>query len=183
MILAIWTKSPPKVQAIEQTSTKCVYFKWEKIGIISEKVESWVGDMPISLEENIRWASNRADNIKKLLESQWKKADFYIWMEWWTTLIWEKAYLFWAVYIISESWETHLWLSPFMEVPQVFHKRIYENWEELWPVLVEYTWLEKASQKSWAFGYWSDEMLTRKDQFMLAFTSAISPFYNKYYKL
>ena len=135
--------------------------------------------MPISMDETILWSKNRANNLKK----NWIKADLYIWMEWWTTEIWEHSYLFWAVYIINNSWDWHLWLSPMMQMPDVFHRRIYENGEELWPVLAEISWVEWASQKTWSFWHWSDDMLTRKDQFMLAFTAAICPFYNKYYKL
>lgn len=183
MILAIWTKSPPKVKAIQEASQTCVYFEGKAIELISEKVESWVSDMPLSLEENITWARNRAHNMKKLLDSQNKTADFYVWMEGWTTIIEEKAYLFGAVYIIDNHWNWHLWLSPFMEVPELFKKRIYENQEELWPVLAEITGTQNVSKKTGAFGHWSDNMLTRQDQFMLAFTSAICPFYNKYYKL
>ncbi len=183
MILAIWTKSPPKVRAIEEGARKCLYFSWEEITIISEKVESWVSDMPLSLEEDIAWAKNRALNIKALLESQWKIADFYIGMEWGTNLIWDQAYLFWAVHIINTQWEEHLWLSNFLQLPAIFQEKIYKQWLELWPILQEITWEKWAAQKWGSFNHWTDWQLTRKDQFMLAFTWAISPFYNKYYKL
>jgi len=177
MKIAIWTKSPPKVEAIKEAIKKCIYFKWMDIEIITEKVDSWISDMPISMEENMQWAKNRAENISKIVD-----ADLYIWMEGWTSEIWNKAYLFWVVYILNNNWNWHFWISNMMEVPEVFHKRIYENWEELWPVLTEITWVESASKKTWAFWHWSDDMLTRKDQFVLAFLSWIVPFYNKYYK-
>ncbi len=43
--------------------------------------------------------------------------------------------------------------------------------------------IEEAIEKWWAFWHWSDDILTRKDQFVLAFLSWIVPFFNKYYKL
>ena len=132
--------------------------------------------MPISLDETILWAKNRAHNVSKITD-----ANFYIWMEWWTTLIWEKAFLFGCVYIVSPDWKEHFWLSPMMELPTEFQRRIYENWEELGPVLQEISWELWASQKSGSFWHWSDNMLTRKDQFSLAFIAAISPFFNQYY--
>ncbi len=183
MILAIWTKSPPKVRAIETASEKCVYFKWEEIKIISEKVESWVWDMPISLEENIQWAKNRANNIKILLESQNKTADFYIWMEGWTQLIWKQWFVFWVVYIINSDWEEHFSVSNLVELPQFFQTKIYDEQADLWPILAEVTKNLSASEQWWAFWYWTDNMLTRKTQFEVGFIWAISPFYNKYYKL
>lgn len=176
--IAIWTVSPPKVNAIKEAVENCLYFGWKEIEYISQKVPSDVSDMPISLEENIAWAKNRANNIKKLVE-----ADYYIGMEWWTTLIWEEAFLFGVVYIMNNSWEWHIWISNMMKVPNYFQKRIYEDKEELWPILSEITKEENASKKGWAFAHWSDDMLTRKDQFVLAFTSAVVPFYNKYYKM
>ncbi len=177
MKIAIWTKSPPKVAAIEEAIKKCVYFENKDIEVIPLKVESNISDMPLSIEENMLWAKNRAENSKKEVE-----ADFYIGMEWWTSKIWEKAYLFWVVYILDNSWKWHYGFSNMMEVPEQFEKRLYENWEELWPVLTEVTWVAGASKKTGAFGHWSDDMLVRKDQFMFAFLSAIPPFYNKYYK-
>jgi hypothetical protein len=49
--------------------------------------------------------------------------------------------------------------------------------------LAQTTKEENASKKWWAFAHWSDDMITRTDQFVLAFTSAIVAFYNKYYKI
>lgn len=178
MKIAIWTKSPPKIAAIEEAIKKCIYFKWIDIEIIPLKVNSDISDMPISIEENMNWAKNRAFNTKKEI-----KADLYIGMEWWMSKIEDKAYLFWVVYILDNNWKWHFWFSNMMEVPNIFEKRIYKNNEELWPVLSEITWIQWASKKTGAFWHWSDDMLVRKDQFMFAFLSAIPPFYNKYYKM
>jgi len=104
-------------------------------------------------------------------------------MEWWMHILGEKAYLFWVVYVLDNNWEWHYGFSNMMEVPKLFKHRIYENNQELWPVLTELSWEQWASQKNWAFWHWSDDILTRKDQFMFAFLSAIPPFFNKYYKL
>jgi len=178
MKIAIWTKSPPKVAAIEEAIKTCPYFKWQDIEIIPLKVNSDISDMPISMEENMTWAKNRAKNSKKKIQ-----ADYYIGMEWGMTKIDNKAYLFWVVYILNNNWEWHFGFSNLMEVPAYFENKIYKENLELWPVLSEATKEENASKKWWAFGHWSDDILTRKDQFMFAFQSAIPPFFNKYYKI
>jgi len=178
MKIAIWTKSPPKVIAIEEAIMKCPYFEWMDIEFISLKVNSDISDMPTSIQENMDWARNRAKNSKKEVE-----ADFYIWMEWWMTKMEDIAYLFWVVYILNNEWKWHFGFSNMMEVPNIFEKRIYDNGEELGPVLTEISWEEGASKKNWAFGHWSDDTLTRKDQFMFAFQSAIPAFFNKYYDM
>lgn len=178
MKIVIWTTNPAKLKAIEEAISKCIYFKWENIEIIPFKVESGVSDMPLTLEENMTWAKNRSLNCKK--EMIW---DLYVWMEWWTQIIWEKAYLFWVVYILNNEWVWHFWISNMMEVPNVFVDRLYKNKEILWDVLEELTWIAWASKKDWAFWAWSDNILTRKDQFKFAFLSAIPGFYNNFYNL
>ncbi len=179
--IAIWTKSPPKVAAIEEAIERCIYFKEKNIEIISLKVESWISDMPITIEENMDWAKNRAKNRAKNCKKE-IDADFYVWMEWWVNIFLEKAYLFWVVYILDKNWKWHFGMSNMMEVPEFFRQKIYDEGQELWPVLSEVTKEENASKKWWAFWHWSDDMLTRKDQFILAFLSWIVPFFNKYYK-
>lgn len=177
MKIIIGTKSLPKVLAIEEAIKKCIYFKNKDYEIIPLKVESWISDMPISENENMLWAKNRAENCMKN-----NKADFYVGMEGWTTMIWNKAYLFGVVYILNNSWKGHYWFSNKIEVPEFFRAKIYDENFELWPVLSEATKEKWASQKWWAFAHWSDWMLTRKDQFVLAFLSGIVPFFNKYYE-
>jgi len=177
MKIVIWTMSPPKVNAIEEAVSRCIYFENKNIEIKTIKVSSWVSDMPLSIEENMKWAQNRAKNAKKEIND----ADFYIWMEWWTSYIWEKAYLFWVVYILDKENKWHFGFSNMMEVPEFFENELYKNWKELWEVLEKATWILNASKKNWAFWAWSDDMLNRKDQFISAFLSAIPVFYNKFY--
>ena len=179
MKIVIWTQSAPNVEAIKEAIFKIPYFEGKDIEIIDIKVSSWISDMPTSIEENMIWAKNRALNSKKEISG----ADFYIWMEGWTSFFWEKSYLFWVVYILDNAWNGHFWFSNMMEVPEYFHQKIYTEKLELWPVLESATWVENASKKNWAFWAWSDDILTRKDQFIYAFTSAIPAFFNKYYKL
>ena len=175
--IAVWTTNPAKLKAIEEVIEKTIYFKDYNVEIIPLKVSSWISDMPLSEVENMEWAKNRALNCKKEVE-----ADYYVWMEGGTTMIADKAYLFWVVYILDSFWKWHFGFSNKMEVPEYFRAKIYDENLELWPVLSEATSEENASKKWWAFAHWSDDMLTRKDQFILAFLSGIVPFFNKYYK-
>ncbi|MBS9775307.1 DUF84 family protein [Candidatus Gracilibacteria bacterium] len=178
MKIAIGTKAPPKVAAIEEAIKKCPYFERENIEILPFKVESEVSDMPTSIEENMLGAKNRAFNVAKEVE-----ADFYVGMEGGTSFFGEKTYIFGVVYLLDKHGNGHFGMSNMMEVPEFFHKKIYNEKLELGPVLQEATGIENASKKTGAFGAWSDDILTRKDQFIFAFLSAIPAFYNKYYKM
>ncbi|MCD5382665.1 DUF84 family protein [Candidatus Gracilibacteria bacterium] len=177
MKFIIGTTNPAKLKAIEEGIAKCNYFDGEKVEIIGEKMNSNVSDMPISLEENMQGAKNRAENLKK----KGIEGNFFVGMEGGTTKIGEKAYLFGAIYILDKNGNGHFGLSNFMEVPEKFEKGIYEDGEELGIILGKETKDKNASKKGGAFGAWSDGNLTRTDQFVFAFLSAIPPFFNKFY--
>lgn len=179
MKIIIWTKAIPKVEAIKNWIKELPYIDIKDTEIITIKVESLVSDMPISIKECMDWAKNRALNCKKEI-SKW---DFFIWMEWWTTMIWEKAYLFWVVYVLNQEWEWHFWFSAFLEVPEVFRDWIYNQKKTLEEVHLEKFWNQDVWQKNGSFWQWSDNLIQRKDMFQIAFICAISPFFNKYYKL
>ncbi|ATU05133.1 hypothetical protein BKN14_01600 [Candidatus Gracilibacteria bacterium HOT-871] len=179
MKIVIGTQSAPKVEAIKEAIFKIPYFEGKDIEIIDIKVSSGISDMPTSIEENMIGAKNRALNSKKEISD----ADFYIGMEGGTSFFGEKSYLFGVVYILDNAGNGHFGFSNMMEVPEYFHQKIYTEKLELGPVLESATGVENASKKNGAFGAWSDDILTRKDQFIYAFTSAIPAFFNKYYKL
>jgi len=145
MKIAIWTECPPKISAIESAVEECIYFKWHTVDLISKKVDSWISDMAKNIIDTMVWSKNRAHNIAKITE-----ADFYVWMEWWTTKIWDKIYLIWVAYILNNEWEWHYWISNMMEIPEIFAQRVYEKWEDFWKLLAEITWEEWTLDKDWA---------------------------------
>ena len=179
MKIAIWTIRKAKVEWIKEWVSKCPYFKDKKVEYILEKVSSDISDMPLSLEETMQGAKNRARNLKK----KWIDADFYIGIEWWTYIVQDKAYLVGLVYIENNEGEGHFGFSPAIEVPEKIRKMLYEDWKELWPIMEELSWIVDIRSENGSMGAWSDDMLQRKDEFVQAFQAAISPFFNKYYKL
>ena len=179
MKIAVWSKNPVKINAVALSAEKCTYFWWEKIEVVWENVSSDISDMPISMDEILLWAKNRAHNLAKVIDD----AEYYIWIEWGTTIIWEKAYLFWVTHILNSLWEEHIWFTQFMEVPEYFRRGIYEEGKELWPMEDELNKIENVWQKNGSFWMWTDDMLSRQLSFEISFICAISPFYNKNYKL
>lgn len=180
MKIAIWTLKEPKVEAIKSWIEVCPYFENKtEIEYILKSVPSDISNMPLTLEETSLWAKNRAQNVKKL----WEKADYYIWIEGWVWDIMWKKYLFWVVYVENKHWEWHFWYSPFIEVPELINHKLFIENLELWPIMSELSWIVNIWSKNWSMWAWSDDMFTRSEQFELAFKAAISPFYNKFYKI
>lgn len=179
MKIAIWTTRTPKVEWIKKWVNECPFFNWIEVEYILESVSSDISDMPLSIDETMLWAKNRARNLKK----SWIIADFYIWIEWWTTSIWEKKYIWWIVYIEDNNGKWHYWFSPMMEVPKIVEKKLYIDWLELWPVMWELSWKTDIRSENGSMWAWSNDMLTRVAEFTSAFQAAISPFFNDYYKM
>lgn len=180
MIIAIGTTRLPKVEGIQEWLSTCPYFENpDSIEYILEKVSSGISDMPLSMEETMKWAQNRAQNLKKI----WIMADFYIWIEWGTTAIWNKKYIGWIVYIENSLWKWHYGFSPMIEVPEYIEHKIYKDGYELWPLMWEISGRLDIRSEEWSMWAWSNDMLSRKDEFKSAFQAAISPFFNDYYKM
>lgn len=179
MKIAIWTIKVPKVEGVKEAVSSCPYFEWEEIEYILQKVESGISDMPLSKEETMIWAKNRATNMRDM----GIKADYYVWLEGWTwDIMWTK-YLWWVTCIVDKNWEYHYWISHSIEVPKLVAKKLYEEDMELWPVMSELSWITNIQSKNGAMWALSNDMLVRKTQFIMWFQMAISPFFNKYYKL
>lgn len=180
MKIAIGTERAPKVEWIKVAVNESPYFKETKhIEYILKSVPSGISDMPLSLEETMEWAKNRAHNLKKA----WIIADFYIGTEGWAKKVWDTAFLGWIVYIENAHGEGHFWFSPFIEIPKLIEKKLYEEGAELGPIMWELSGRTDIRSENGSMGAWSNNMLTRSDEFKSAFHAAIAPFYNDYYAM
>ncbi len=179
MKILVWSTNPVKINSVRLSAEKCIYFENDSIDVSWLSVPSWVSDQPLDISEVIQWAKNRAYNLKEL----WEIAEYYVGIEWGTTMIWDTAYLFWVTYIVNNRWEAHFAMTQSMEVPEYFRKWLYEEGRELWPMEDELNNIENVGQKNGSFGMWTDDMLGRQQSFENSFFCAIAPFYNRNYKL
>lgn len=95
----------------------------------------------------------------------------------------DKKVLGGTIYILNKAGEGHFGISQVMEVPDIIERMLYEEGKELGPAMEALKGSVHSRSEEGSMGAWSDNMLVRKDEFKLAFQSAISPFYNEYYKL
>lgn len=180
MKIAIGTLRKPKIDGIAAGVTQCPYFKEHlDIEYLPQEVSSDIAHMPLTVDEVMQGAMNRAQNMKK----NNVEADYYIGIEGGTTRFGEKAYIFGCVYIENVSGEGHFGFSPMVEVPSVVERLLYEEGKELGPVMGELSGKTDIRSENGSMGAWTDDMFTRKDEFSVAFQAAIAPFYNQYYNL
>lgn len=178
MLIAIWSTRKPKVEAVESTIQNCPYFLWQNIEYKTQKVDSDVSDMPLSIEEIMQWAKNRVKSLKIEIDN----ADFYIWLEWGTSKIGDRYFLFWATYIENQDWKWYYGFSPMMEIPDKIAEELYTHKKDLWDVIEEYSNKQDVRSNNWTLWELSDDMIKRTESFTIATQAAIAPFFNKYWK-
>ncbi len=91
--IAVGTTRAPKVDGIKEGLAECATRYSElavPIEFVLEKTESGVSDMPLSIEETMDGARNRANNLL----NAGIDADYYVGIEGGTTRVGDKAYLF-----------------------------------------------------------------------------------------
>lgn len=141
-----------------------------EITLDSYKTESWVSDLPKSLDEILLWARNRALHLIR----NWIGADYYVWTEWWTHDILDTTFLYSTVCVINSSWNMHYWTSNWIELSRSLANKI-KSWVDLSAAFIEEHKSIPSWSISWALSMWE---FSREKQFMDAFNSAIKPFYN-----
>lgn len=182
MLFAVWTINIPKTQAIQNVLKTCPYTRNENVEIRGFKVSSEVSDMPLTLAELRDGARNRARNTRVLCA----EADFFIWMEWWVykDSVGDEYWLIGVVYIENTNWEGHFGYSCHMWVPDVVMRWLLDGTGEDLEQIMESLWCPKNIwDNQGSYAAWSDDMLTRTDQFRLATQCAIVPFFNAFYSL
>ena len=180
--IAVGTTRAPKVEGVKAGFYECAahYAPLRgKVEFVFEKTESGVSDMPLSIEETMEGALNRA---LALLKSG-LEADYYVGIEGGTARIGGKAYLFGIVYVMDYFEKGHYGVSPMVEVPAEVERRLYEKGEELGPVMAELSGRTDIRSENGSMGAWTEDMFTRKDEFSVAFKAAMAPFHNAYYQL
>ena len=127
---AVGTTRTPKVDGIKAGLDVCAT-RYAPLAVernfVCEKTESGVSDMPLSIEETMQGAKNRAN----CLLEQGIEADYYVGIEGGVSRFGDKAYLFGTVYVQNREGEGHFGISPMIEVPSVIDDMLYVEGKEL----------------------------------------------------
>ncbi len=128
MKIIICTENKAKILAIEEVFGRL----WLNAEMIGEKFSSDVSDQPLTEEEGIEGAINRAKNAK----SRYPKADYYVGMEGYVDTNKYGMFLAGIVAIIDQDGKIGIGASAKMQLPVFIQKRI-EAGEELGPLVKE----------------------------------------------
>ncbi len=181
MRVAIGTMRAPKVDGVKGAFAVCPYFDGVRdfIEYVPCDAPSGVSHMPISRDEVMRGAYGRV----RAMRQEGVEADLYIGIEGGTERFGEHAYLFGCVYIENAAGEGHYGFSPALEVPDAIADMLYREGKELGPIMHALTAGKDVRSANGSMGEWSDDMFTRKDEFVSATCAALAPFFNAYYQV
>lgn len=180
MHFAIGTTNIPKSAAIEYVLNTCPYTKWVAT-FSNHKVASGVPDMPTNLEELRTWAKNRAIHCRR----EKPDADYFVGMEGGVYRDYEgdTYWLLGIVYIENREGKWHFGYSCHLEVPEAVVDGLFDGrGRDLEQVVHSLGGEESIGDKEGSFHAWTDGMLSRKAQFIMATQCAISPFFNEFYQ-
>lgn len=171
MKVAIGTKNPVKIQAVEEAFTKVwPDKKFEYIGV---DVTSGVPDQPMSDGESIMGATNRAQAALEKLNS-----DFGVGLEGGLQLIGDKWFDCGWIVVLDSKGHKGVGSSIKMEVPPKMMKLIQEG-KELGKVVDILFHVENSKQTNGHFGLMTGKTITRKEGYRDGVIAALAAFINQ----
>ena len=178
MHFALGTTNRPKSEALERVLTTSPYTSGATFS--NHRVSSWVPDMPTTLAELRAWAKNRAVYTRR----ENPLADYYVGREGgvYQDYEWENYWLIGITYIEDRVGKWYFGYSCHLEVPSIVLDALLDGqWRDLEQVVHSLWWEENIGDKAWSYHAWTDGMLSRREQFIMATQCAIAPFFNRYY--
>jgi inosine/xanthosine triphosphatase len=179
MHFAIGTTNKPKSEAIEHVLGTSPYTGGATLS--NHKVVSWVPDMPTTLAELRNGAKNRAIFTRR----EKSDADYFVWMEGWVyrDSEGEEYWLIGVVYIENRDGLGYWGYSCHLRVPDSIVDGLFDGQgRDLEQVVHALGGTENIGDKQGSYHEWTDGMLSRKEQFIMATQCAIAPFFNRYYQ-
>lgn len=180
MLFALGTTNTPKTNAIHEALSSCPFILGHDVKIQGYKVASGVSDMPLTLSDLREGAKNRAQEVRRLCP----EANFFVGMEGgvYQDSEGEEYWLTGIVYMENEAGEGHFGYSCHMPVPTEVVQKLHDgSGRDLEQIMHEIAGVENIGDHAGSFALWSDNMLTRTDQFRLATQCAIVPFFSPFY--
>ncbi|MFK7801471.1 MAG: DUF84 family protein [Anaerolineae bacterium] len=164
--IAIGTTNPSKIEAVKAK----VHLIWPDCELLPTKAPSGVSDMPMSDDECILGAKNRA---KYCLEST--DADLGVGLEGGVMLMKEGLMLVGWVAILNRAGTVGLGSSARIPLPEFIAQRVLSG-EELGPVMDDVVDEHNTKHRGGASGILSGNLTQRSESFATAVAYALSPF-------
>ena len=197
-IIAIGSKRGPKVNAVKQAlEVLSPYFlpatEFEIIGL---EVDSGVSHTPLSCQELMRGARQRAEALVEIAQKNGSQWHYFVGLEGGLDVIHESASPLpsrppsdlaqgsrrrvllesWAY--VSDGARGHYGRSGGIELPEPLAREVLENGTELAAAIDRFAGMVGIRDAQGAWGVLSGDLISRQEAFRVAVIAAFAPFYN-----
>jgi len=149
--------------------------------VIGYEVDSGVSHTPVSREELMRGALQRAEVLQTKLRSEGMPADFYVGLEGGIDVVHEQG----TRRVFLESWayvsngqRGHFGCSGSIELPEALADDVLHRGTELGVAIDQYAGAVGIRDGEGAWGILSRGLISRRESFRLAVIAAFAPFYS-----
>ena len=171
-LLIVASKNPVKIKAVLEGFKKI--FPNERFSVKSVDVESGVSDQPMSDEETVKGAQNRARNAQQLFP----KADFAVGIEGGVEMRGTETFTFAWVVVVAKTEEGKGKTASF-QLPEKVASQLKEG-KELGDVMDEIFGKKNSKQREGAIGILTDGVIDRTQLYTPAVIAALIPFKKKH---
>ena len=168
--IAVGSKNPVKIGAVESAFNKMI----GECEIIGVSVSSGVSDMPMSFDEIVTGAKNRAQAAMELVG-----ADYGVGLEGGMNDSNLGTFLMGFVAIVDKQGTWGYSIGGGLYMPDKIVKVVKNSGRELGDVMDELRGLQNTKQHEGCVGYFTDNLIDRKESFEKPTISALSRFKKK----
>jgi len=166
----IASKNPVKIDAVKIWFEKM--FPEENFEFIGVSIESGVADQPLSYQETLLGATNRATIAKK----KYPNADYWVGIEWGLEKRFQDMKSFaWVVTLSDDNigrGKTWVFFLPKKVI------KLIDQWKELWEADDIVFGQKNSKQNTWAVGLLTNNIITRTSYYTEAVIFSLIPFKN-----
>jgi inosine/xanthosine triphosphatase len=182
--IAVGSLRRPKLNAAKEAAAGIAALLGHgvRIDVAGYEVKSGVGHTPVSREELMQGARQRAEALQAKLRAEGTSADFYVGLEGGLDVVVENG----QKRVFLESWaymsdgeRGQFGCSGSIELPEPLAEEVLHRGTELGIAMDHYAGTVGIRDSEGAWGILSGGLITRCDSFRLAVIAAFAPFYNK----
>jgi inosine/xanthosine triphosphatase len=183
LIIAVGSTRKPKLAAVREAvdGMSDLLAAETSIEIVGVEVESGVNHTPLSCEESMRGARQRAEWLQQVAKREAKLWNYFVGLEGGLAVIEDgerRVFLeSWAY--VSDGTRGHFGRSGAVELPEALAEEVFVRGTELSIAIDQFAGEAGIRDAQGAWGVLSGNKITRQEAFRVALIAAFAPFFNQ----
>ena len=183
LIIAVGSTRKPKLAAVREAvdGMSDLLAAETSIEIVGVEVESGVNHTPLSCEESMRGARQRAERLRQVAKREAKPWNYFVGLEGGLAVIEDgerRVFLeSWAY--VSDGTRGHFGRSAAVELPEALAEEVFVRGKELSIAIDQFAGEAGIRDAQGAWGVLSGNKITRQEAFRVALIAAFAPFFNQ----